>query len=160
MHSPNFGLVLTQLEFKTHNFPKVRKMKRFFEKKLMELDPALIAKNTQNALEHELHYSDETILIMVSVLNKTDEAKKQEDWRPIGVQMRALTINSSDKDSNKIKNSFKKKASGYGALTYPFIVCLNLDLRFNLVYDVNWSFYQTSMFNSVLPKFKEVSVFL
>ncbi|KIQ20904.1 hypothetical protein RT99_12860 [Flavobacterium sp. MEB061] len=158
MQSPIFWLALKDLKFKTNKFPKVGKLKRAFEQKLAELDPSELEKGIHSIFGYySLKYSDEEVHIHVNLYPKTDAAKLDPDFRPIGLQFMPVTIQSSDNDANKILKSFKNKAGRYGKLPYPFIICLNLNFQFNLQHDVDWAFYESSMFNSEIPKFTRVS---
>lgn len=158
MKSPNFWIALKDLKFKTNKFPKVGKLKRAFEQKLAEIDPSELEKGLHSIFGClPLRYSDEEVHMVVNLYPKTDAAKRDPDFRPIGMQFMPVTIQSSDNDANKIIKSFKNKAGRYGNLPHPFIICLNLNFPFNLESDVDGAFYQSSMFNSSIPKFTRVS---
>jgi hypothetical protein len=161
MNTPNFWLGLKTLEFKTATFPKVAKLRRSFEQKRAELDVAEIKLAEANTLKcHNLKYEDDQLLIEVSLHIKTEAAKNDKGHRAIGFRSSAVTIQDADVDSDKIMRNLKDKASRYGNLQKPYIVCLNLAFNFNIVHDVDWAFYSENGFNSHTPKFSKVSAAL
>lgn len=158
MNSPIFWLGLEKLEFKKGNFPKVGKLRKAFENELNKINPADIGIREKNTLlTDHLKYEDDNLLIILSLFIKSEAVKNKKDIRPIAIEFSPVTIKDASEDSDKILKNFKSKATRYGVLNKPFIICLNLDFSFNLKYDVDWAFYNTSSFNSIAPKFTKVS---
>jgi len=158
MSSPLFWLGLEKLEFKKDNFPKVGKLRKEFEIELNKINLADIEIREKNTLlTNELKFEDDNLLIIVSLFIKSEAIRNNADIRPIGFQFSPVTIKDASELSDKILKNFKNKAGRYGVLNKPFIICLNLDFNFNLKYDVDWAFYNTSSFNSITPKFTKVS---
>jgi len=158
MNCPNFWLALEKLEFKKGKFPKVKTLRKEIEQKLTKINPIDIETRQKNNLSnHELKCEDDNILIVLTLFNKSEIAKKNVNSRPIGLQFSPVTIKNADEDSDKILKAFKSKAGWYGELNKPFIICLNLDFNFNLKHDVDWAFYNRKSFNSLKPKFSKAS---
>jgi hypothetical protein len=158
MNSPFFWLGLEKLEFKKSNFPKVGKLRKALENELNKINPADIEIGQKNTLKtNHLKYEDENLLVVLSLFIKSEAVKNKEGIRAIGFEFSPVTIKNANEDPDKILKNFKDKATRYGILNKPFIICLNLDFHFNIKYDVDWAFYNTNSFNSIEPKFTKAS---
>lgn len=158
INSPNFWLAIEKLEFKKDNFPKAKTIRDKFEQKLNTINPIdneIRQKVPLTSLK--LKFEDDNLLIILTLFNKSDAAKKKLNLRPIGLQFSPVTIKNADEDSEKILNSFKSKSKRYGKLNKPFIICINLDFNFNLKHDIDWAFYNQNSFNSEKAKFSKAS---
>lgn len=158
--SPNCWLVLYDVKFKTINQPATKKIKKLIEEKLAKIDPDKLAEVLiRNPIGFEkFNYEDDNIKIELGALPKSEKIRGNKGIRPIGLQYAGVTISSADSDSNLIKESFKGKATRYGKLDKPFLVCINLDnLKFNLNHDVTWAFMENGLFSFSAPKFTRTS---
>jgi hypothetical protein len=158
--SPNCWLVLYGVKFKTANQPATKKIKKAIEEKLAEIDPDKLAEVlTRNPIGFKkFNYEDENVKIELAALPKSEEARGNKGIRPIGLQYAGVTLSSADSDSDLIKESFKGKATRYGKLDKPFLICINLDnLKFNLNHDVTWAFMDDGFFSLITPKFTRTS---
>jgi hypothetical protein len=158
MNSANFWLGLKSLEFKKSNVPKVGPLRKKIESQLCQINSTDIKFHERKTLlNQELKFEDDNLRIILKVFIKSESANTEKDFRPIGVQFFPVTIKDATEDSDKILKSFKKKSKRYGHLNKPYIICLNLDFKFNLKYDADWAFYNPNSFNSLTPKFTKVT---
>lgn len=157
MDIPDFWLALETLEFKSNLSPRVSKIRGSLEKMMTEFKTTPLSKPF---IKNYLRYEDNLLKIEISILPKSESSKKIKSDRAIGIEYLSTTITDASSDSDKIFRSFKDKAHRYGTLDKPYIVCLNLDLRFNIKYDVDWAFYKPNCFYSQIPKFTKVSAVL
>ena len=160
INSPNCWLGIRDIKFKNGNQPATKKIKKLIEEKLAEIDPDLLA----NKLIHNpmgfnrINYEDVNVRIELVVLPKQEEARGDKGIRPIGFQYGGVNITSTTSDSDLIGESFKMKATRYGKLNKPFLICINLDhLKFNLNHDVNWAFINDGFFSENIKKFTRTS---
>lgn len=125
VNSPNFFLKLDKVEFKLSNQPSSKKLVRFLENKLPNYNPDLLAKKVKEKGFDELEkiiYEDKNLKVQVSLIPKSPKIRGKKDIRPIGI----YPINASwGGAGNSLKSAFTKKATRYGKLDKPFIICIN-----------------------------------
>lgn len=161
LKSPDFWLLLREIKFKNNNIPKVKLLKIKIENELRTIISENFNNNHLNILnQHLISIEDENILVNIALIKKSNKAKNTQNLRPIGIEYEDVNIKDANEDPDKIFKNFKQKANRYGILSKPFLICLNLDFKFNMVYDIDWSLYDRKCFSSLIPKFTKVSAVL
>ncbi|MEG0916069.1 MAG: hypothetical protein RSF68_03555 [Myroides sp.] len=154
-----YWIVLNDLNFKSNNFPKTKHLKSTIEKSISKLNPIIFDFETSKLLSlEEVIIEDDNVKISLSIIKKNN--LNMENSRPIGLQYYKPIIKDAIEDSEKILKNLKHKASRYGELELPFLVCLNIDFRYNLQYDVDDAFYNQNFIYSPTPKLTKLSAAL
>lgn len=123
--SPNFFLRIKELIIKTKNSPRGSKVVRFLENELVKFDPdvvteQLISKGLDGT--DSIIYEDNDLKIEVSLIPKSTEIRGKEGIRPIGIYPVYSFWGGSDES---IKTAIEKKATRYGKLDKPYLICIN-----------------------------------
>jgi hypothetical protein len=124
MNSPNFFLRINDLNFKSDLSPSGRKIVNFLEKEVVKYDPDIL---TEELLKHgidasqRIQYEDKNISITFSLIPKSP-AGRNKPGRPIGMYPFHSFWGGSE---DSIKTAIERKATRYGKLDKPFIVCVN-----------------------------------
>ena len=124
MDSPNFFLRINELNFKTESAPSGKKIVRFLEKEVKKYDPDSLTKELLSKgidASPIIHYEDKIISIKISLIPKSPEGRGK-DGRPIGMYPFQSFWGGSE---DSIKTAIEKKATRYGKLDKPYIVCVN-----------------------------------
>jgi hypothetical protein len=124
--SPNFFLRIIELNFKTEKQPGAKKVIDFFERELKKYDPddyEYLVKEIEGfdslpILQHE----DKDFAITVSIIPKPKKGRGNLKLRTIGIYPFQFTIGGSEES---IKSSLSKKATRYGKMDKPYIICVN-----------------------------------
>ncbi|WP_160138679.1 hypothetical protein [Chryseobacterium sp. c4a] len=124
VNASNFLLKLNSIVFKESSQPSGNRMINFFNKALAEIDPDKyngdLMKNGYGAMP-TIIYDDDKITIEVQLLPKSPLQR--------GTDSRAVAIFPSVKqignDSENIISALETKASKYGHLNAPYIICVN-----------------------------------
>jgi nucleoid DNA-binding protein len=124
-NSPNFFLHIEELNFKKGNQPSSKKVVRYLESKLPEYNPDLVLANIDalgiNATPI-IRFEDESLFMMIKLMPKPAHARGIEDIRPIGIYPSRGFIGGA---GASIKSALSKKATRYGELDKPFLICIN-----------------------------------
>lgn len=118
INSPNFLLGLNELFFKTTNQPKVAKIVRYIESKLPDYDPDTY--NNDNA--EPIICEDENLRLEISLIPRQLKYRGKEGNQAIGVYPGESFFGGVE---DVIKLAVKKKATRYGKLDKPYLVCIN-----------------------------------
>jgi len=155
--SPNFWLQIESLNFKTEQPPSAKKVVRYLESKLPEYNPDLILDNLNTHGTKGIpfiSFEDQNFSMAIKLLPKSKEMRKKKGLRPIGI-FPSQGFNGGADDS--IKSALSKKATRYGELDKPFLICINSKSpRGTDNYDVMDSLFgSTSLSYSTDPNNKE-----
>lgn len=161
INSPYFWIVLKNINFKSDNFPKIKFLKSNIENSIAKINYENFSNDRNNLFsQEEIKIEDQNISIVLSLVKKSNNAINNKSNRPIGIQFQDITIKDASEDSEKIFKNLKQKASRYGELDLPLLVCLNLDFRYNIKYDVDFAFYNKNFIYSINPKLTKLSATL
>jgi len=123
--SPNFFIRISDLILKSSKQTSSKKLIRFLELEISKCDPDIIFQYIQErGLDGSdpITYEDEDLKLIISLIPKSLDIRGDESIRPIGIYPIISTWGSSD---NSIKSSIKKKATRYGLLDKPYLICIN-----------------------------------
>ena len=123
--SPNFFFRINQIQLKTENQPSGKKVVRFLENRLDDYDPEKIEDHLRtNGLEglEPITYEDKNLKLVISLIPKSPQKRGDTNSRPIGLYPIDSFTGGSDES---IKSGIEKKATRYGQLDKPFLVCIN-----------------------------------
>jgi len=124
INSPNFFLRINELHFKSNLSPSGRKIVNFLEKEVLNYDPDVLTKElTKHGIEvsPQITYEDKNIKITFSLIPKSPEGRNKLK-KPIVIYPFQSCWGGSE---DSIKTAIEKKATRYGKLDKPFIVCVN-----------------------------------
>lgn len=124
-NSPNFYFRLNELLLKSKKQPSGKKVVRLLETELPKYNPDEIQKKLEVSGFEELDaitYEDDDLKLVVSLIPKPPHIRGKEGRRPIGIYPSETTWGGSDAS---IKTAIERKATKYGELDKPFIVCVN-----------------------------------
>lgn len=124
-NSPNFWLKISKINFKTNNQPSAKKVVRFLENKLPEYNPDAAMENLKNDGYKGiplLHFEDDNLHMVLKLIPKTAEIRGKKNVRPLGMLESEGFVGGADES---IKSALVKKATSYGELDKPFLVCIN-----------------------------------
>lgn len=118
----NFLLKLYEIQIKGTGQPSVKKIAAFFDQILKSTDPDLytVLLNSIGELP-PIVYEDEKVKIIAHLIPKSQD-KRGTQTRTIGIFQGELKIGDDQQD---IKEYLKSKATRYGELNAPYIICLN-----------------------------------
>lgn len=120
----NFLLKLEEISFLDNSQPSGKEIIRFFNKKLATYNPDDF---TEHLMQYgfdgmpEIIYEDDKVKIKTKLLPKSPLLRGTKS-RSIGTHPSVTQIGN---DSEDIKGSLETKATRYGNLNAPFIICLN-----------------------------------
>lgn len=120
----NFLLKLEEISFKESSQPSGKEIIRFFNAHISSYNPD---DYTEKLMKHgfdgmpEVIYEDDKVLIKTKLLPKSP-AHRGTKSRSIGTHPSVTQIGN---DSEDIKGSLETKATRYGHLNAPYIICLN-----------------------------------
>ena len=181
--SPNFYFIIEELVLKGTNQPNGNKVIKYIESKLPEYDYDKLAEIFQqsglNNLE-TIEYEDYELKLLISLNLKSPMQRDKGGSRTICEISPEVYYDYTD---SYIKSSIEKKATRYGVLDKPYLICVNLsgekgnssDSIMNAVFgnfqissstnstdnDVSYSRAKDGIFlNSIGPKFTRVSAIL
>lgn len=123
--SPNFWLQIEKLNFKTEQQPSAKKVVRYLESMLPEHNPDLVSDNLETlgiSGIPSISFEDEKLSMIIKLIPKPKEIRGKEGLRPIGMYPSEWFVGGSD---DSIKSALSKKASRYGKLDKPFLICIN-----------------------------------
>lgn len=124
-NSPNFWLHIEKINFKTDQQPSAKKVVRYLEIKLPEYDPDLVMNNLNaNGIQGIpfINFEDKNLSIVIKLMPKSKNIRGKKGLRPIGIYPSEGFIGGAD---DSIKSALSKKASKYGQLDKPFLICIN-----------------------------------
>ncbi|WKB81887.1 hypothetical protein QYR09_02350 [Cellulophaga lytica] len=123
--SPNFWLQIEKLNFKTDQQPSAKKIVRYLENKLPEHNPDLVLDNLNrlgiNGIPF-ISFEDQNLSMIIKLMPKSKEIRGTKGLRPIGILPAEGFIGGAD---DSIKSALSKKATRYGELDKPFLICIN-----------------------------------
>jgi len=70
----------------------------------------------------EIIYEDNDLKLVISLIPKSSKNRGKEGLRPIGVYPVTITYGGADAS---IKSAIEKKATRYGVLDKPYLICIN-----------------------------------
>jgi hypothetical protein len=123
--SPNFFLLIKELVLKSQNQPSAKAIKLHLENELKRYDPDLITMKIESIGfdgTDTITYEDDDVRLAVSLISKSPQLRGNEDVRPIGMYPFQSFWGGSDES---IKTAIKKKATRYGVLNKPYLICIN-----------------------------------
>lgn len=123
--SPNFFFKINEVLLKSPRQPNGKKARLHIQKKLKEFDPdeviKLIAFSGFDNLPN-IEYEDEHLKISLAIIPRSSELRGKKGVRPIGIYPFQSSWGGSDES---IKLAFERKATRYGNLNKPYLVCIN-----------------------------------
>ena len=123
--SPNFWLQIKKLNFKTEKQPSAKKVVRYLESKLPEHNPELVLENLKTFGIKGIpfiRFEDDNLSMIIKLMPKSKEIRGKKGLRPIGMFPSEGFIGGAD---DSIKSALSKKATRYGELDKPFLICIN-----------------------------------
>lgn len=120
----NFLLKLEHISFKDNSQPSGKDIIRYFNKEIASYSPD---DYTERLLQHgfdgmpEIIYEDDKIKLSTKLLPKSP-LHRGTNFRSIGAHP---TVTQIGNDSENIKGALETKATRYGNLNAPYIICLN-----------------------------------
>lgn len=123
--SPNFFLKINELIIKSKGQPSGNKIISFLEKELLKFDPEILSKRiSEKGFDQldEITYDDNHIKLSISLIPKSPKIRGKDGIRPIGIYPFLSLWGGSD---NSIKSAIEKKATRYGVLNKPYLICVN-----------------------------------
>ncbi|MCL5247576.1 hypothetical protein M4I21_17270 [Cellulophaga sp. 20_2_10] len=123
--SPNFFLQIEKLNFKTEQQPSAKKVVRYLESKLPEHNPDLVLDNLSTLGIKgipSISFEDQNLSMVIKLMPKSKEIRGKKGIRPIGMFPSEGFIGGAD---DSIKSALQKKATRYGELDKPFLICIN-----------------------------------
>lgn len=126
MPSPNHFIRINKVIFKSKTTqPSNKKISKHFQLLLDKLNPddliTLIARGGYQAIP-TFRYDDDLALVEISPIPRSKEGRNKPGLRTIGIYSSEPQWMTND---ITIKNAIKNKASRYGVLDCPYIVCVN-----------------------------------
>lgn len=124
-YSPNFFFRINELILKSDKQPSGKKIKAFLENRLPNFDPEKIQQQfLKDGLEgtDKIFFENEEIKLTISLLAKSPELRGKEGVRPIGIYQHQSFVGGAD---DSIKTGIEKKATRYGKLDKPYLICIN-----------------------------------
>ncbi|HLP95010.1 MAG TPA: hypothetical protein VK168_13295 [Saprospiraceae bacterium] len=124
INSPNFFLWIKELNIKSSELPRFTKIRRQIEHQINSFDPDIIKEKIETGglnQSDSITYEDEKVRITISLIPKT-KSKGIEGLRPIGIYEVQSFWGDTDES---IKTAIKKKASRYGHIDKPYLICIN-----------------------------------
>lgn len=123
--SPNFFLFIKELNIKSLALPSISKVKKHLEIEMNSRDPDVIKKNIESigSIKNadSITYEDEKVKITIALIPRT-MTRGETGLRAIGVYPIESTWGDTD---GAIKSVIKKKATKYGELDKPYLICVN-----------------------------------
>ncbi|GGX10135.1 hypothetical protein [Aquimarina muelleri] len=123
--SPNFWLQIEKLNFKTDQQPSAKKVVRYLESKLPEYNPDFVLENLNtlgvNGIPF-ISFEDQNLSMIIKLVPKSKEIRGKKGLRPIGILPAEGFTGGAD---DSIKSALSKKATKYGELDKPFLICIN-----------------------------------
>ena len=124
-NTPNFFFRINELLLKSNNQPSGKKIINYIESQLPQFDPDEVAKSLhQTGLENleTITYEDNDLKLVISLIPKSPNARGKEGLRPIGIYPFDSYWGGAE---TSIKTSIEKKATRYGELDKPYLICIN-----------------------------------
>lgn len=157
MKSPDFFIGLKAHRAPATN-PPGKKICRFLENKLSNLDPDVVAKQLEQgglkALPH-WDFEHDGWKITFFPIPKKPEARGKPGVRPIGLLMQDVHLGNSDV---VIRRAIQKKANKYGKLDLPYIVAINVIDKFADGIDISEALFGKEEFTVSFPGNKLIGV--
>lgn len=123
--SRNFWLQIEKINFKTDKQPSAKKVVRYLESKLPEYNPDMVLENLNtlgiNGIPF-IPFEDENLSMIIKLMPKSKDIRGKEGLRPIAIFPSEGFIGGAD---DSIKSALSKKATRYGELDKPFLICIN-----------------------------------
>jgi hypothetical protein len=129
IESPDFFLHIRELSIKTDQQPSAKKVIQVINNELLMHNPDKV---TQLVNEYGLdntpriNFEDEKIEIEISIIPKSPESRGKKGIRPIGMYPGEFSWGGAE---NAIKKAIENKATRYGNLNLPYLVCINSTSR-------------------------------
>lgn len=103
INSPNFWIVLKNIEFKSKNFPKLKFLRNSIENRIAKVNLDSFNNDKSNLFSLEvIKIDDQNISIVVSLIKNSNNAIPNISNRPIGVQIQDITTKGTSEDSVKV----------------------------------------------------------
>lgn len=123
IESPNFFLTLEEFAIAAGKQPAARGLKAFLRRELPKHDPDVVASSLVPGVGGPvLRYSDENISVRISLMPRSPKARGNPEIRPIGIYPIQTHWGSGDE---ALRQSVNAKATRYGKLDRPYVVCVN-----------------------------------
>lgn len=129
IESPNFFLQINELSIKSNQQPSAKKVIQVIKNELLMHDPDVVNHLVhESGLDHTptISFEDEKFEIEISIFPKSPELRGKKGIRPIG---RYPVESSWGGAENAIKKAIENKATRYGKLNLPYLVCINSTSR-------------------------------
>ena len=129
IESPDFFLHIRELTIKTRQQPSAKKVIKAINDKLLRHNPDKI---TELVNEHDLdhtpriNFEDDKIDIEISLIPKSPESRGKNGIRPIGIYPGEFSWGGAE---DAIKKAIENKATRYGNLNLPYLICINSTSR-------------------------------
>lgn len=154
LESLNFYIYIRELELKSENQPSSKKIKIFLESELKKYNPDELENKIEiyglDSLDI-ITYEDLNIKLVITLIPKSQKKRGKENTQSIGVYP-IQTFMASVEDS--IRNAVEKKATRYGELDKPYLICINSTSEKRLDYEniMNAFFGSLQVTYSTKPK--------
>jgi len=121
MNSPDFFLMKRKLILKSGQ-PSIKKINLHFETEMQKYDADVISEQKEVTGLPHVSYEDDKVFIEMTLIPKIKSARGKAGIRPYGGGMGNVIIGGSDES---IFYALKQKASRYGEVDKPYIICVN-----------------------------------
>ena len=166
LNLPNHMLSLETLELKGTEKPSLRKMKKWIETKISEINVPEIVTDDDFYNRESLRFENDNILIELKIVtsnlkNYIDD--ENEIHQPLGIIIGETFMGDANEGGKIIREAFRQKAMKYGKLDKPLLLCFNIpNMRIHLDMDVNHALFNDYMedkgfFAAKPPKYTTVS---
>ncbi|HKV43610.1 MAG TPA: hypothetical protein VJT32_02865 [bacterium] len=123
IESPNFFLTLEEFAIEPGKQPAARGLKAFLRRELPKHDPDVVASSLNSAAgAPRLEYRDKNVSVRISLMPRSPKARGNPEIRPIGIYPIQTHWGSGDE---ALRQSVNAKATRYGRLDRPYVVCVN-----------------------------------
>lgn len=159
--STNFMICIETIRFKSGNQPSGKKVIKHFDNLIKSFEPESYREKMEKSgyeIMPTLQYEDNDVYIAIKLLPKLSHLRGK-----IGRAVASYGAYSKiGGDEETIKNALQSKASRYGVLDKPFLICLNYPSSFLRKEDIDLALYGSESFFGTVnnPKNTRVSAVL
>jgi hypothetical protein len=125
IESLNFYICIRELELKSENQPSAKKIKRYLESEFNKYDPDEVDNKIKihgpDSLD-TITYEDQNIKLSATFIPRSKQLRGKKDVKSIGMYPFQTFKESVE---NSIKTAVEKKATRYGELDKPYLICIN-----------------------------------
>ncbi len=129
IESPDFFLHIRDLTIKTNQQPSAKKVIQVINNELLRHNHDKVTEIVNKyGLDHtpRINFEDDKIDIEISLIPKSPESRGKIGTRPIGIYPGEFSWGGAE---DAIKKAIENKATRYGNLNLPYLICINSTSR-------------------------------